>query len=79
MIIIEFLWRSAAWLSFNLIRFFIWLFAARNCKHCKHCYHNQWNRYACTRGYDVMEKCRAHPLLSSFERMDKPKSFFDIL
>ena len=79
MIIFEFLWKSAAWISFKLIRFFIWLFAARNCKHCKHCYYSRWNRYACTKGYGTMEKCQAHPLFSDFERKDKPKSFFDIL
>ena len=79
MIIIEFLWRSAAWISFKLIRFFIWLFAARNCRHCKHCHAWRWQRPSCDRGYGALEQCQKHPCYAYFERKNKPKSFFDIL
>ena len=80
MIIIEFLWRSAAWLLFKLIRFFIWLFAARNCRHCKHyCEGNDWRFPSCHKGYGAKEQCTKHPCYAYFERKDKPKSFFDIL
>ena len=79
MIIIEFLWKCAAWVVFKLIRFFIWLFAARNCRHCKHCHSFYWKKPSCGRGYSAMEKCQAHPLYAYFERKAKPKGFFDIL
>ena len=79
MIIFEFLWKCTAWATFKLIRFFIWLFAARNCKHCKYGYINRWNRCGCTKGWNDCETCRKHPYYAFFERKDKPKGFFDIL
>ena len=79
MILFEFLWRSAAWISFKLIRFFVWFFAARNCHHCKHCHVSRWERASCDRGYGALEQCRKHPCYAYFERKNKPKSFFDIL
>ncbi len=79
MIIIEFFWRIAAWISFKIIRFFIWLFAARNCRHCKHCRAWHWQRASCDKGYGAMERCTKHPCYPDFERKPKPKGFFDIL
>lgn len=79
MIVFELLWKSAAWILFKLIRFILWLFAARDCKHCKYHYMNRWNRPGCTKGFGDFETCRAHPCYSHFERKNKPKSFFDIL
>ena len=80
MIIIEFLWKCAAWVSLKLIRFFLWLFAARDCKHCKHyCKRANWRYPICYKGYDAMDLCKKHPCYAYFERKDKPKSFFDIL
>ena len=80
MIIIEFLWKCSAWLLFKLIRFFIWLFAARDCRHCKHCYRNPYNnKYCCNKGNGTLIKCQLHPLYADFERKSMPKGFFDIL
>ena len=79
MIVIEFLWKSAAWLLFKLTRFFLWLFAARNCKHCKHYCEGGLCFPPCHRGYGAMELCKKHPCYTSFERKNKPKNFFDIL
>ena len=79
MILIEFQRRLTALISFKVIRFFVWFFAARNCYHCKHCHASRWEKASCDRGYGAMEKCQAHPLFSDFERKNKPKSFFDIL
>ena len=79
MIIIEFIWKCVAWISFKLIRFFIWLFAARDCKHCRHCHASSWEKTSCDRGYITFEKCTKHPCYAHFERRSKPKGFFDIL
>lgn len=79
MIIIEALWKLTAWICFKLIRFFLWLFAARNCRHCKYGYVNRWHIPGCTKNWGEYEKCKAHPCYPFFERKDKPKNFFDIL
>ena len=57
MIIFEFIWKIAAWVSFKAIRFFLWLFAAKDCKHCKYGYKNRWNNPGCTKGFSASETC----------------------
>jgi hypothetical protein len=80
MIIFETLWKITAQLTYAIIRLFIWLFAARECKRCEHYYCGSGRSAYCHCKMNDMAECFSRPWRPHFKRRPrKNRKFFDIL
>lgn len=80
MILFEWLWKLSAFITYWLIRPFIWLFAARECKRCEHYYCGAGRSDYCHKNTSEKEYCLDRPWRPYFIRRkrEKRRKFFDI-
>ena len=80
MILFEWLWKLLAFITYWLIRPFIWFFAARECKRCEYFYCGKGINKYCHKNTPETKYCLNRPWRPCFIRRkrNKKRKFFDI-